>query len=293
MKKTILAVLAMGALSCALFSQQAQAAQVTGEIHMAGDVIFNTVDLSSSTAVNHWISIQNNLEKATTFGATGDFAAAIPTGTEADMTHPWTFSPSTPTAPLWNIPAFGFSFDLASITSVTKTGDNFLNILASGTVHATGFDDTPALFSFTVNNPDGLTHLTYSFANATVTIPTSGGCVLTQGFWKNHPEAWPVAQLQLGNVNYDQQQLLDILHQPVRGNGLVSLAHQLIAAKLNIAAGADPSCIQETIAEADALIGDLVVPPVGDGFLAPSDVSALVETLTDYNEGRLCAPSCD
>src|SRR5512132_17996 len=174
MKKTILAVLAMGALSCALFSQQAQAAQVTGEIHMAGDVVFDTVDLSSSTAVNHWISIQNNLEQATTFGATDDFAV-IPTGTEADMTHPWTFSPSTPTAPLWNIPAFGFSFDLASITSVTKQGDNFLNILASGTVHATGFDDTPALFSFTVNNPDGMTHVTYSFANATVTVPTPDG----------------------------------------------------------------------------------------------------------------------
>ena len=56
MKKTILAVLAMGALSCALFSQQAQAAQITGEIHMAGDVVFDSVDLSSSTAVNHWIS---------------------------------------------------------------------------------------------------------------------------------------------------------------------------------------------------------------------------------------------
>ena len=163
---------------------------------MAGDVIFDSVDLSSSTAVNHWISIQNNLEKATTFGATGDFAAAIPTGTEADMAHPWTFSPSTPTAPLWNS-ALGFSFDLASIIFVSKQGDNFLNVLASGTVHATGFDDTPALFSFTVNNPDGLTHLTYSFANATVTVPTPGGCVLTQGFWKNHPDAWPVTGCSL------------------------------------------------------------------------------------------------
>ena len=186
-----------------------------------------------------------------------------------------------------------YSFDLASVTSVTKIGDNFLNILASGTVHATGFDDTPALFSFTVNNPDGLTHLTYSFANATVTIPTLGGCVLTQGFWKNHPKAWPVAQLQLGNVNYDQQQLLDILHQPVKGNGLVSLAHQLIAAKLNIAAGADPSCIQETIAEADALIGDLVIPPIGNGYLAPRDAAPLAGILGQFNEGDMCAPNCD
>ena len=91
------------------------------------------------------------------------------------MAHPWTFSPSTPTAPLWNVVAFGFSFDLNSIISVTKIGDNFLNVLASGIVHATGFDDTPALFSFTVNNPDGKTHLTYSFANATVTVPTPDG----------------------------------------------------------------------------------------------------------------------
>jgi hypothetical protein len=122
---------------------------------------------------------------------------------------------------------------------------------------------------------------------------TPGACVRGQGYWKNHPDQWPVTELQLGNVTYDQQQLLDILHQPVRGNGLVSLAHHLIAAKLNIAAGADPSCIEETIAEADALIGDLVVPPVGDGYLAPRDVEAIKDILEDYNEGRLCAPSCD
>jgi hypothetical protein len=83
------------------------------------------------------------------------------------------------------------------------------------------------------------------------------------------------------------------MHQPVRGNGLVSLAHHLITAKLNVANGADPSCIQQTTADADALIGDLVVPPVGDGYLAPRDVNALKDTLEDYNEGHLCAPSCD
>jgi hypothetical protein len=61
-KKTILAVLAMGALSCALFSQQAQAAQITGEIHFAGDAVFDSTSLATATAVNHWISAQNTLE---------------------------------------------------------------------------------------------------------------------------------------------------------------------------------------------------------------------------------------
>ena len=123
--------------------------------------------------------------------------------------------------------------------------------------------------------------------------PTPSGCVFSQGYWKNHPQAWPVTELQLGNVTYTQDQLLAILHEPVRGNGLLILAHQEIAAKLNIANGADGSCIQQTLADADALIGDLVVPPVGDGYLRPRDVSGLADTLDDYNEGRLCAPSCD
>jgi hypothetical protein len=118
-------------------------------------------------------------------------------------------------------------------------------------------------------------------------------CVRGQGYWKNHPDQWPVTQLLLGNNAYDKEQLLSILHQPVRGNGLVLLAHQLIAAKLNIANGADGSCIEETLADADALIGDLLVPPVGDGYLRPRDVSALTDILDDYNQGALCAPSCD
>jgi hypothetical protein len=122
---------------------------------------------------------------------------------------------------------------------------------------------------------------------------TPGGCVRGQGYWKNHPDQWPVTELQLGNVTYNQQELLDILREPVRGNGLLILAHQLIAAKLNIAAGADPSCIQETIAEADALIGDLVIPPIGNGYLAPRDAAPLAGILGQFNEGDMCAPSCD
>ena len=121
--------------------------------------------------------------------------------------------------------------------------------------------------------------------------PTS--CVRSQGYWKNHPDQWPVIQLLLGNNAYDKEQLLSILRQPVRGNGLVLLAHQLIAAKINSANGADASCIEQTLSDADALIGDLLVPPVGDGYLRPGDVSGLVDILDGYNEGALCAPTCN
>ena len=119
------------------------------------------------------------------------------------------------------------------------------------------------------------------------------GCTLTQGYWKNHPEDWPVVALTLGTVTYTQAQLLAILNTPVKGNGLISLAHQLIAAKLNIADGADDSDIDDAIEDADNLIGSLVIPPVGSGFISPSETSDLIGDLTDFNEGETGPGSCD
>jgi len=124
------------------------------------------------------------------------------------------------------------------------------------------------------------------------TGPASDNCTYTIGFWKNHPEVWPVSSLTLGTVNYSAADLLNILNTPAGGNGLISLAHQLIGAKLSIANGADPTSIQATINAADALIGGLVIPPSGGGFLAPGTTSGLTSTLTDYNQGLIGPGHC-
>jgi hypothetical protein len=121
----------------------------------------------------------------------------------------------------------------------------------------------------------------------------SVNCTLTQGYWKNHPGAWPVLELELGGRTYGQDELLAILHEPVKGNGLVQLSHQLIAAKLNIAAGASDTEIASVIVQADLLIGSLVVPPVGDGRLPPRDTSALNDQLAAFNEGKVGPGHCD
>jgi hypothetical protein len=71
-----------------------------------------------------------------------------------------------------------------------------------------------------------------------------------------------------------------------------SKGHQLIAAKLNIANGADPSAIQATINAADTLIDGSVIPPNGSGSLAPGDTSTLVQALTQYNEGTTGPGHC-
>lgn len=120
----------------------------------------------------------------------------------------------------------------------------------------------------------------------------STNCTFTQGYWKNHANAWPVSSLTLGTVTYTKVELLQILGAPVKGNGLISLCHQLIATKLNVAQGADPSAASAAIAAADALIGGLVCPPVGSGSLSPGSTSSTTQTLDDYNNGVIGPGHC-
>ncbi len=122
---------------------------------------------------------------------------------------------------------------------------------------------------------------------------TGGDCTLTQGYWKNHPDAWPVSSLTLGTVTYTKAELIAILKTPVKGNGLVSLAHQLIAAKLNVEAGASDAAIKVAIQQADALIGNLVCPPKGEGTLKTSATGSLIGDLDAFNNGAIGPGHCD
>jgi hypothetical protein len=122
-------------------------------------------------------------------------------------------------------------------------------------------------------------------------MTVTGDCITEctvrgQGYWEHHFSDWPAigTGLMLGNRLYTPAELLSILQQnPVAGNGLIALAHQLVSAKLNIANGANSSSITSTIAAADALIANQVVPPVGSGSLAPSQTGALTQALDDFN----------
>lgn len=134
---------------------------------------------------------------------------------------------------------------------------------------------------------------------ATADCPVDS-CTFTQGYWKTHGpiptgnnvNEWAVTELTLGAVLYTDLQLQSIFDTPAAGNGLISLAHQLIAAKLNVANGADATDVAGAITAADALIGGLVIPPVGSGSLPNSATSALISTLTSFNEGAIGPGHC-
>jgi hypothetical protein len=135
----------------------------------------------------------------------------------------------------------------------------------------------------------------YTVGSVTITPPATAGCTLTQGFWKNHPGAWPVNALTIGGIVYTKAELIAIMQAPTKGNGLMSLVQQLIAAKLNVLSGAAPAPTA-AITAADTLIdnagGKIVIGPPSSPFLDPSVTSALNTALTNFNEGTTGPGHC-
>lgn len=126
------------------------------------------------------------------------------------------------------------------------------------------------------------------------TPPPTAKCPHGAGYWKNHPAAWPVTVLRLGAQTYSKAELLSLLKKPSTGDASLILAHQLIATKLNIAAGVDPKPVSTTITSADqrlsAFSGKLpykVKPSSapGKGMVVDAD------KLEDFNRGKF-TPNC-
>src|SRR5262245_31355139 len=159
LSKTILAVLGTGLLSCALFSQQAQAALIDGNINFAGSVQYDTQSLKTAKQVSIWFDVAHNAGFSNvTGGTTGDFSGILP-GTQATMGTPWKFNPSTPTLGLWSVG--GFTFDLSS--SIIDTQTKFeLTIEGVGIVSGNGFDPTPMNWMFTSQNAGGTKMVEFS-----------------------------------------------------------------------------------------------------------------------------------
>jgi hypothetical protein len=123
---------------------------------------------------------------------------------------------------------------------------------------------------------------------------TATDCTVSLGYWTKHPESWSrVNSIVLGSVTYTQAQIIAILHRQARGNGLISLAHQLIAARLNMLLGVvPPESVLRAVGMADAAIGATVVPPIGSGRLVPCGTRHLTRTLRNFNNGQLGPDRC-
>ncbi len=109
-----------------------------------------------------------------------------------------------------------------------------------------------------------------------------GECTFTPGFWKNHPEDWPVEMLTIGDDNYTKEELLAIFDYPTVGDITVKLFHHLVAAKLNVLNGSDPA-IQEYIDMGDEFFRNfaLLSFPMGED---KENAEYIKDKLEEYNE---------
>lgn len=125
----------------------------------------------------------------------------------------------------------------------------------------------------------------FGFAQAT--------CPLSQGYWKNHTSAWQLTMVQLGtSYTVSAVQAEALLETPVKGDASVNLAHQLIAALLNIANGSDPSSVSAAIADAQTAIGGGAIPEhVHSSSALGQQMVTDAQVLNAYNSGAL-TPTC-
>ncbi len=108
-------------------------------------------------------------------------------------------------------------------------------------------------------------------------------CARTPGYWKNHAELWPVDHLALGGREYEKAQLLVMLDYDAT-DAASSLARHLIATKLDLLVGSEPSIVP-TVEEADAF---LTTYPVGSNPQGPARDQGLAikDALDHYNNTR-------
>ncbi len=112
----------------------------------------------------------------------------------------------------------------------------------------------------------------------------------TPGYWKNHPEAWPVSSITVGGKTYTKAQAIAVLSKPGKDKANTMFS-SLVPAKLNVLIGNPSSCIDSTIVAADAWIA---IYPAGSnvagGSAAWREGEPLHQLMDAYNNGQLCAP---
>jgi Bacterial Ig domain len=119
-----------------------------------------------------------------------------------------------------------------------------------------------------------------------ITVNHVQNCVFSQGYWKTHAGDWPVTSLTIGCTTYTQAQLLTILNTPPQGKATYILAHQLIAALLNVELGACTSAqVQSTITSAQSLLCTWALnsnPPSS----VRNQMTSLACILDDFNNAK-------
>jgi cysteine-rich repeat protein len=221
-------------------------------------------------------------------------------GVIASTTLPADISPTMTTcddlAGTWLAPNATATCGFTAFVPMDGIGDTHHNVV---TVDATDEDNFP------LSDQD----------DATVTADEGPGTG-TPGYWKNHPDAWLLVDggIMIGDwdisgtcdgweidrhggcLYWPQDEAIEILGTPPKGDVTYNMSRALIAAWLNYTGGNDFYCVEEDI---DAGVAWLNENPVGSDVPGGGQDSPwregkpIASRLDDYNNGLLCAPSRD
>ncbi|QGY43926.1 T9SS type A sorting domain-containing protein [Maribellus comscasis] len=147
-----------------------------------------------------------------------------------------------------------------------------------------------------------------SFITSAILLTTTfdQGCTLTQGYWKTHAdptkkkydETWDQLPSGPGTVFFlSGQTWLEVFDTQPKGNAYYILAHQYMAAALNVLNGSyAPSEVVTAILDATSLFNTYSpadIAALGGGDVLRDQFIALGELLDDYNNGELGPTHCD
>ena len=141
-------------------------------------------------------------------------------------------------------------------------------------------------------------------ASATCRYSEDGGCTLTPGYWKTHSQdgpapydtTWAVIGEDTTFYLSGQSYYVVLWMTPERGNAYYILAHQFIAAKLNIAKGASvPSNVQTAITASTNLFNTYTPAYIGalkGGDELRAQFISIASVLDAYNNGIIGPGHC-
>lgn len=227
-----------------------------------------------------------------------------PTGIIYRATVDYTLPEVVPGAASEGKLTFQLSGGSAILTGVTEgfsltVTDSLGNTIGTWDATTLSFDASTGTFSvmfpilygvtYTATVTDNCTGETLGAFDFTGSASGTG----TLGYWKNHPNAWPVSEIIIGGVTYTRDEAIAIMKTSGSRDAIYKMFKQLVAAKLNTYIGNDASCIADTIAAADAWMA--TYGPVGSGVRTKNPAwqnegAALHEALDAYNSGLLCVP---
>ena len=128
--------------------------------------------------------------------------------------------------------------------------------------------------------------------------------VRTPGYWKNHPDAWPVDEITIGDQTYTKTQAIRIMKKATRRNMWTLMFAHVVSADLNLLAGVLEDCgsdvddIVQLVADGkEWLAANQSLQPIRADQSAWTDEAEIIKnTLDAFNNGELsldCAPAND